>query len=92
MPAFETPNAFLDQDGCVLLDASIVYNRWFRVRFYNRDHGKNLLGQGVYRSRLQLVAGGTGAVHHSCPRWARRHAYGFLWRPAAIFVTGEVRF
>jgi len=88
---FETPNAFLDQDGFVLLDASIVYtsddDRWSIG-----VHGKNLTNKRYIVAGYNFVAGGTNGQPFTPTLGLEGTLTGFYGDPRRVFVTGEVRF
>ncbi len=88
---FETPNAFLDQDGFVLLDASIVYTD-DSDRFSIGVHGKNLLDKEYIVAGYNFVAGGTGGAPFVPTLGLEGTLTGFYGDPRRFFVTGEVRF
>lgn len=88
---FETPNAFLDQDGFVLLDASIVYTD-DSDRFSIGIHGKNLLDKEYIVAGYNFVAGGTGGAPFVPTLGLEGTLTGFYGDPRRFFVTGEVRF
>ena len=88
---FETPNAFLDQDGFVLLDASIVYtsddDRWSIG-----VHGKNLTNKRYIVAGYNFVAGGANGQPFTPTLGLEGTLTGFYGDPRRVFVTGEVRF
>ncbi|AWW75406.1 TonB-dependent receptor [Erythrobacter sp. KY5] len=89
---FETPNPFLDQDGFVLVDASIVYTD-DSDRFSIGVHGKNLLDKEYIVAGYNFVAGGTPPGTPFVPTLGREGTLtGFYGDPRRIFVTGEIRF
>ncbi len=88
---FEVPNAFLDQDGFVLLDASIVYTS-DDGRWSIGVHGKNLTNKRYIVAGYNFVAGGTGGVPFTPTLGLEGTLTGFYGDPRRFFVTGEVRF
>jgi len=88
---FETPNAFLDQDGFVLLDASIVYTD-DEDRFSIGVHGKNLLDKEYIVAGYNFVAGGLNGTPFVPTLGLEGTLTGFYGDPRRFFVTGEVRF
>ncbi len=89
---FEARNAFLDQDGFALADASIVYTP-NSGRFTIGVHGKNLFDKEYIVAGYNFVAGGTPPGTPFIPTLGREGTLtGFYGDPRRIFVTGEVRF
>jgi len=89
---FEAPNPFLDQDGFVLVDASIVYTD-DSDRFSIGVHGKNLLDKEYIVAGYNFVAGGTPPGTPFTPTLGLEGTLtGFYGDPRRIFVTGEIRF
>jgi iron complex outermembrane receptor protein len=88
---FETPNPFLDQDGFVLVDASIVYTD-DSDRFSIGVHGKNLFNKEYIVAGYNFVAGGTGGAPFVPTLGLEGTLTGFYGDPRRFFVTGEVRF
>ncbi len=88
---FETPNPFLDQDGFVLVDASIVYTD-DEGRFSIGVHGKNLLDKEYIVAGYNFVAGGTGGAPFAPTLGLEGTLTGFYGDPRRFYVTGEVRF
>ncbi|MDN3646164.1 TonB-dependent receptor [Pontixanthobacter aestiaquae] len=88
---FETPNAFLDQDGFVLLDASIVYTA-DSDRWSIGVHGKNLTDKRYIVAGYNFVAGGTNGVPFAPTLGLEGTLTGFYGDPRRVFVTGEFRF
>ncbi|EAQ27667.1 TonB-dependent receptor [Erythrobacter sp. NAP1] len=89
---FETPNPFLDQDGFVLVDASIVYTD-DSDRFSIGVHGKNLLDKEYIVAGYNFVAGGTPPGTPFVPTLGLEGTLtGFYGDPRRVFVTGEIRF
>jgi iron complex outermembrane receptor protein len=85
---FEAPNRFLDQDGFVLVDASLVYTA-DSGRFSIGVHGKNLLDKEYIVAGYNFVAG-TGPF---IPTLGREGTLtGFYGDPRRVFVTAEVNF
>ena len=88
---FETPNPFLDQDGFVLLDASIVYTT-DDDRFSIGVHGKNLTDERYIVSGYNFVTGGVDGQPFTPTLGLEGTLTGFYGDPRRFFVTGEVRF
>lgn len=88
---FETPNAFLDQDGFVLLNASLVYTD-DDDRFSIGIHGKNLTDKRYIVSGYNFVAGGTGGQPFAPTLGLEGTLTGFYGDPRRFYVTGEIRF
>ena len=88
---FEVPNAFLDQDGFSLVDASIVYTD-SADRFTIGLHGKNLFDKRYIVSGYNFVTGGTGGVPFRSTLGLEGTLTGFYGDPRRFYVTGEVRF
>jgi len=88
---FETPNALLDQDGFVLLDASIVYTS-DNDRWSIGVHGKNLTNKRYIVAGYNFVTGGTGGQPLVSTLGLEGTLTGFYGDPRRVFVTGEVRF
>lgn len=88
---FEAPNPFLDQDGFVLLDASIVYTA-DNDRWSLGVHGKNLTNKEYIVAGYNFVAGGTNGQPFAPTLGLEGTLTGFYGDPRRIFVTGEVRF
>lgn len=88
---FETPNAFLDQDGFALVDASIVYTD-DSDRFSIGLHGKNLLDKEYIVAGYNFVAGGTGGAPFTSTLGLEGTLTGFYGDPRRFYITGEVRF
>ncbi|MEQ5789105.1 TonB-dependent receptor [Erythrobacter sp. NFXS35] len=89
---FEAPNPFLDQDGFVLVDASVVYtvdSGLFSIGL----HGKNLFDKEYIVSGYNFVAGGTPPGTPFVPTLGREGTLtGFYGDPRRIFVTAQVNF
>ncbi len=88
---FETPNPFLDQDGFVLLDASIVYTT-DDDRFSIGVHGKNLTDKRYIVAGYNFVAGGVNGQPFTPTLGLEGTLTGFYGDPRRFFVTGEARF
>ncbi|MFN4037730.1 MAG: TonB-dependent receptor [Erythrobacter sp.] len=89
---FEVPNPFLDQDGFVLADASIVYTP-NNGRFTIGVHGKNLFDKEYIVAGYNFTLGGFPPGTPIIPTLGREGTLtGFYGDPRRIFVTGEVRF
>ncbi|MEW4448747.1 TonB-dependent receptor [Qipengyuania sp. JC766] len=88
---FEVPNRLLDQDGFVLLDASIVYSS-DDDRWSIGVHGKNLTDKRYIVAGYNFVAG-DGINAPFVPTLGREGTLtAFYGDPRRFFVTGEVRF
>lgn len=89
---FEVPSPFLDQDGFVLADASIVYTP-NNSRFTIGVHGKNLFDKEYLVAGYNFTVGGFPPGTPIIPTLGREGTLtGFYGDPRRIFVTGEVRF
>ena len=89
---FETPNPFLDQDGFVLVDASLVYTLDSGL-FSIGVHGKNLLDKEYLVSGYNFVAGGFPPGTPFTPTLGLEGTLtGFYGDPRRVFVTAEVNF
>ncbi|MEM6474801.1 MAG: TonB-dependent receptor [Pseudomonadota bacterium] len=88
---FETPNPFLDQDGFVLLDASLVYTADSGL-FSIGVHGKNLLDKEYIVAGYNFVAGGTGGVPFTPTLGLEGTLTGFYGDPRRVYVTAEINF
>ncbi|MCK0129180.1 TonB-dependent receptor [Erythrobacter sp. F6033] len=88
---FETPNPFLDQDGFVLVDASVVYTLDSGL-FSIGVHGKNLLDKEYIVAGYNFVTGGTGGVPFAPTLGLEGTLTGFYGDPRRIFVTAEINF
>ncbi|KPQ32006.1 MAG: TonB-dependent receptor, partial [Porphyrobacter sp. HL-46] len=86
------PNPFLDQDGFVLVDASMVYtvdSGLFSIGL----HGKNLFDKEYIVSGYNFVAGGTPPGTPFIPTLGLEGTLtGFYGDPRRIFVTAQVNF
>ena len=88
---FEVPNPFLDQDGFVLVDASIVYTS-DDGHYSLGVHGKNLLDKEYIVAGYNFVAGGVGGAP-LVPTLGREGTLtGFYGDPRRVFVTALVNF
>ena len=89
---FEVPNRFLDQDGFVLVDASMVYtvdSGLFSIGL----HGKNLFNKEYIVAGYNFVAGGTPPGTPFVSTLGREGTLtGFYGDPRRIFVTAQVNF
>ncbi|WP_296722038.1 TonB-dependent receptor [Erythrobacter sp.] len=88
---FEAPNPFLDQDGFVLVDASVVYtvdSGLFSIGL----HGKNLFDKEYIVSGYNFVAGGTPGTPFRPTLGREGTLTGFYGDPRRIFVTAQVNF
>ncbi|MGB3806487.1 MAG: TonB-dependent receptor, partial [Erythrobacter sp.] len=89
---FETPNPFLDQDGFVLVDASIVYTD-DSGRFSIGAHGKNLLDKEYLVAGYNFVTGGFPPGTPFAPTLGLEGTLtGFYGDPRRFYVTAEVNF
>jgi iron complex outermembrane receptor protein len=89
---FETPNPFLDQDGFVLVDASIVYTADSGLWSLG-VHGKNLLDKEYIVAGYNFVAGGVPPGTPIVPTLGREGTLtGFFGDPRRIFVTAQLNF
>ncbi len=89
---FETPNPFLDQDGFVLVDASIVYTSDSGL-FSIGGHVKNLFDKEYIVAGYNFVAGGTPPGTPFVPTLGLEGTLtGFYGDPRRFFVTAEVNF
>jgi len=88
---FETPNPFLDQDGFVLVDASIVYSD-DEGRFSIGAHAKNLFDKEYIVAGYNFVAGGTGGAPFAPTLGLEGTLTGFYGDPRRFYVTAEVNF
>ncbi|QUL36680.1 TonB-dependent receptor [Erythrobacter sp. JK5] len=89
---FEVPNRFLDQDGFVLVDASIVYTSDSGL-FSIGGHVKNLFDKEYIVAGYNFVAGGTppGTPFRST-LGLEGTLTGFYGDPRRFFLTAEVNF
>jgi iron complex outermembrane receptor protein len=88
---FEAPNPFLDQDGFVLVDASIVYtvdSGLFSIGL----HGKNLFDKEYIVAGYNFVAGGVGGAPFVPTLGREGTLTGFYGDPRRVFVTAQVNF
>jgi iron complex outermembrane recepter protein len=89
---FEVPNPFLDQDGFVLVDASMVYtvdSGLFSIGL----HGKNLFNKEYIVAGYNFVAGGNPPGTPLVSTLGREGTLtGFYGDPRRIFVTAQVNF
>ncbi|MET4132814.1 iron complex outermembrane receptor protein [Porphyrobacter sp. MBR-155] len=88
---FETRNAFLDQDGFVLVDASVVYTADSGL-FSIGVHGKNLFDKEYIVSGFNFVAGGVGGAPFIPTLGREGTLTGFFGDPRRVFVTAQVNF
>ncbi|MEO0464091.1 MAG: TonB-dependent receptor [Pseudomonadota bacterium] len=89
---FETPNPFLDQDGFVLVDASIVYTTDSGL-FSIGGHVKNLFDKEYIVAGYNFVAGGTPPGTPFVPTLGLEGTLtGFYGDPRRFFVTAQVNF
>jgi iron complex outermembrane receptor protein len=88
---FEVRNAFLDQDGFSLVNASIVYSD-DADRFSIGVHGKNLFDKRYIVSGYNFVSGGTGGAPFASTLGLEGTLTGFYGDPRRFYITGEVRF
>lgn len=88
---FEVPNPFLDQDGFVLVDASIVYTADSGM-FSIGAHAKNLFDKEYIVAGYNFVAGGTGGTPFTPTLGLEGTLTGFYGDPRRFYVTAEVNF
>ena len=88
---FEVPNPFLDQDGFVLVDASIVYTT-DDGRYSVGLHGKNLFDKEYIVAGYNFVAGGVGGAPFVSTLGREGTLTGFYGDPRRVFVTGQINF
>jgi iron complex outermembrane receptor protein len=89
---FEVPNPFLDQDGFVLLDASLVYTADSGL-FSIGVHGKNLLDKEYIVAGYNFVAGtGQPGNPFVSTLGLEGTLTGFYGDPRRFYVTAEVNF
>ena len=88
---FEVPNPFLDQDGFVLVDASVVYtvDSWL---FSIGVHGKNLFDKRYIVAGYNFVSGGVGGAPFTPTLGLEGTLTGFYGDPRRFFVTAQVNF
>ncbi|WP_086619988.1 TonB-dependent receptor [Erythrobacter tepidarius] len=88
---FEVPNPFLDQDGFVLVDASVVYTP--ESGLYSIGlHGKNLFDKEYIVAGYNFVAGGVGGAPFVPTLGREGTLTGFYGDPRRIFVTAQINF
>ena len=88
---FEVPNPFLDQDGFVLVDASVVYtvdSGLFSIGL----HGKNLFDKEYVVAGYNFVTGGVNSAPFVPTLGREGTLTGFYGDPRRIFVTAQVNF
>jgi iron complex outermembrane receptor protein len=88
---FEAPNPFLDQDGFVLVDASIVYTA-DSGRWSLGVHGKNLFDKRYIVAGYNFVAGGVGGAPFVPTLGREGTLTGFYGDPRRVFVTAQINF
>jgi iron complex outermembrane receptor protein len=88
---FEVPNPFLDQDGFVLVDASVVYTTDSGL-FSIGVHGKNLFDKEYIVAGYNFVAGGVGGAPFIPTLGREGTLTGFYGDPRRVFVTAQVNF
>ena len=88
---FEVPNPFLDQDGFVLVDASIVYTADSGLWSLGL-HGKNLFDKEYIVSGYNFVAGGVGGAPFIPTLGQEGTLTGFYGDPRRVFVTAQINF
>ncbi|MEM7665873.1 MAG: TonB-dependent receptor [Pseudomonadota bacterium] len=89
---FETPNPVLDQDGFVLVDASIVYTADSGL-FSIGGHVKNLLDKEYIVAGYNFVAGGTPPGTPFIPTLGLEGTLtGFYGDPRRFYVTAQINF
>jgi iron complex outermembrane receptor protein len=88
---FEVPNRFLDQDGFVLVDASIVYTSDSGLYSIGL-HGKNLFDKEYIVAGYNFVAGGVGGAPFVSTLGREGTLTGFYGDPRRVYVTAQVNF
>ena len=88
---FEVPNPFLDQDGFVLVDASVVYTVDSGL-FSIGVHGKNLFDKEYIVAGYNFVAGGVNGAPFVPTLGREGTLTGFYGDPRRVFVTAQVNF
>jgi iron complex outermembrane receptor protein len=88
---FEVPNPFLDQDGFVLVDASVVYTADSGL-YSIGVHGKNLFDKEYIVAGYNFVAGGVGGAPFIPTLGREGTLTGFYGDPRRIFVTAQINF
>jgi len=88
---FEVPNPFLDQDGFVLVDASIVYTADSGLWSLG-VHGKNLFDKEYIVAGYNFVAGGVAGAPFVPTLGREGTLTGFYGDPRRVFVTAQVNF
>jgi len=88
---FEVANPFLDQDGFVLVDASLVYTADSGLYSIGL-HGKNLFDKEYIVAGYNFVAGGVGGAPFIPTLGREGTLTGFFGDPRRIFVTAQVNF
>ena len=88
---FEVPNPFLDQDGFVLVDASVVYTVDSGL-FSIGVHGKNLFDKEYIVAGYNFVAGGVNGAPFIPTLGREGTLTGFYGDPRRVFVTAQVSF
>lgn len=88
---FEVPNPFLDQDGFVLVDASIIYTSDSGL-YSIGIHGKNLFDKEYIVAGYNFVAGGVGGAPFIPTLGREGTLTGFYGDPRRVFVTAQVNF
>lgn len=88
---FETENAFLDQDGFALVDASLVYSDDSDL-FSIGVHGKNLFDKRYKVAGYNFVTGGQNGAPFVSTLGLEGTLTSFFGDPRRVFVTGEVKF
>jgi iron complex outermembrane receptor protein len=88
---FEVPNPFLDQDGFVLVDASIIYTSDSGL-YSIGVHGKNLFNKEYIVAGYNFVAGGVGGAPFVPTLGREGTLTGFYGDPRRVFVTAQINF
>jgi iron complex outermembrane receptor protein len=88
---FEVPNPFLDQDGFVLVDASLVYTADSGLWSLGL-HGKNLFDKEYIVAGYNFVAGGVGGAPFVPTLGREGTLTGFYGDPRRVFVTAQINF
>ena len=88
---FELPNPFLDQDGFVLVDASIVYTADSGLYSIGL-HGKNLFDKEYIVAGYNFVSGGVGGAPFTPTLGREGTLTGFYGDPRRIYLTAQINF
>ena len=88
---FEVPNRFLDQDGFVLVDASVVYTADSGLWSLGL-HAKNLFDKEYIVAGYNFVAGGVGGAPFVPTLGREGTLTGFYGDPRRVFVSAQINF